>query len=162
MTDRSGDGGTGAVARVPRRPAALVAAAAVVVLVVLTAALGVRHHGRTVFVERQSATACQRIRSVSMPFGQIDSCRVLGRGVHDFGPVDAYVYVLVTTTSGLACVRVDYRRTGAGRQFTSTAVEVPASEAPALAGSDRVLVERDIRGRGGTARKPRTIHYGDG
>ncbi|HEX6498789.1 MAG TPA: hypothetical protein VF054_07110 [Micromonosporaceae bacterium] len=153
----------------PKRPVGRRVAAGVVVVVLLASVVGsvvgffadrTRHRSR--FVAFESPIVCRGLSQVPLPYGTVESCRVVGHTVSYLGEPDVSLYVLLDTSAGLACLRVDYRNTDAGRQFRSTAVEVATAPGRALTGTDRSRLDHDIRSRGGVSRQRWTVDYGDG
>ena len=89
------------------------------------------------------------------------SCRELGRSRPLFGDVDESITVFPRTDHGAVALRVEYRSLDPARQYTANSVELAADDVD-LPGEDEARLRSDIRTRGGLAREPWTLHYGDG
>jgi hypothetical protein len=104
----------------------------------------------------------ENINDRGYPYGEVTSCRVLRRTGHWVGSVDASAWLLLTTTVGLVALRADYRDTNAGRQYTTTAVELAPGHVPDLSADEGRRHREDVRTRGGTRTRPWILSYGDG
>lgn len=112
---------------------------------------------------RPGATEEKLGKAFLWPYGDVHSCRPLGREGHWFGDVDVSAYVLLDTDRGLVAMRVDFRRMDGGRQYTADAYELAPDAAPGiLSAAEKRRLRDDQAARGGPLAGPWTLHYGDG
>lgn len=98
-----------------------------------------------------------------LPYGPVDSCRLLDHRVPLVGEVDAVTYLLLQTEAGVVVVRVDYRDLDMGRRWNAHAVELSVEQAPrGMSGQDRRKHRQDVEDRGGVRAEVWTLVYGDG
>jgi len=124
-----------------------------------------RYQTRSAFLADERTHICAEAANLTnppSPFGAITSCRVLDQRLHLFGAVDATLYLWLETATGTVALRVDFRDTGAGRQYTADAVELSVADTPALSKPDAQRLQHDLDARGGVSSKHWTLHHGDG
>jgi hypothetical protein len=152
----------------PRHRRTIIWATAGIILAVVAGAAVFfvpRYQARSAFLADENKRICAEVSTTGnppSPFGAIISCRVLDRGLHLIGAVDATLYLWLETATGTVALRVDYRDTGAGRQYTADAVELSVSDTPALSQRDAQRLRHDLDARGGVQAKHWTLHHGDG
>jgi hypothetical protein len=124
-----------------------------------------RYQTRSAFLADERGRICAEAANLTnppSPYGAIKSCRVLDQDLHLIGAVDANLYLWLETATGTVALRVDYRDTGAGRQYTAEAVELSAADTPGLSQQDAQRLRHDLDARGGLPSKHWTLHHGDG
>jgi hypothetical protein len=94
-------------------------------------------------------------------FGIVQQCREAGSSEYLFQLRGSRYFFLLTTTTGVFAVRVEYLNLDAGRQYVSTVTEVEPRDVPGLSRAERDQVRAGIAARGGLT-GTWTLHYGDG
>jgi hypothetical protein len=99
--------------------------------------------------------------SFLLPYGSVQSCRVIGKSTPWSGPVNVSFFVILETDRLPVLARIDYDDMDLGRRYRAEAVELDPSPYDVSPDEAR-RIQNAIENRGGLQNTPWIIHYGDG